>query len=324
MKRIIAGYTAAPADRTAAMLYYEKLVQVHEADGLEFAWAGPQTSAHLDDMLKLLPPTWTITLNDIPATYRACVQQPTFGLASPDEAGRAAAMNMLREIQAAIKALNDKAGRKVVLALEFHCAPGFDKRVVDGSAAALARSLAEAAAIDWDGCAVMLEHCDAFLAGQKPAKGFLHLHHEIEALKSVTGSPVGLSLNWGRSLIEVRKPERVIEHVKSAAASGLLKAYTFSGTAGVKNSYGEAWADSHLPFGATDAGIYSEPASMMSTAHVGPVLDYLDGCIFLAIKTNWQASRTDPTERAQSVIGNFHALSGAIKQRRGKPVKTSA
>jgi hypothetical protein len=314
VKQIIAGYTAAPADRTAAAEYYGALVQVSEADGLEFAWTGAQTAEQLDYVVRMLPAAWSITFNDIPTTWRACMSNPAFGLASSDESGRAAAMTMLREEIATIKAMNDRAGRKLVLAAEIHCAPGFDKRDVPGSADAFRRSLMDASQLDWDGCSVLVEHCDAFVAGQKPGKGFLPLDDEIAALASLDGAPIGLSLNWGRSLVELHDPARVQDHVTSASRSGLLRGFTFSGTAGTANVYGEAWADSHLPFAATRSGAYNEPASLMQVGHVAPLLDHLRDCEFVAIKTNWPAARTDPQERAASVVENFYTLQDAMRR----------
>lgn len=315
MKQIIAGYTAAPADPVAAAQYYEQLVAVSEADGLEFAWSGPQAPEQLDYVMRMLPASWSITFNDIPTTWRACVNNPAFGLASPDEAGRLAAVAMLREQIASIKTMNDRVGRKVVLAAEIHCAPGFDKRDFTASPEAFRRSLGEAAELDWDGASVLVEHCDAFVPGQKPAKGFLRLEDEIAAITSLEGSAIGLSLNWGRSLVELRDPARVIEHAVAASKSGRLRAFTFSGTAGVDNVYGEAWADSHLPFGTTRDGNFGEPASLMRALDLEPLLDYLTGCAFIAIKTNWPAARKDPKERAASVIENFHTLQEVLQRK---------
>jgi len=316
MKFIIAGYTAAPTDATAAATYYDKLLRIAPADGLEFAWSGPQTPTQLDPVLRQLPAGWSITLNDIPATYRACVNNPKFGLASPDDAGRAEALGMLREIVTAIKTMNDRVGRQVVLAVEIHSAPGFDQRVLMPDAGAFQRSLEEAATYDWGDCAVIVEHCDAFVAHQKPAKGFLSLTEEMRVLSRLAGSPIGLGLNWGRSMIELRDADRVIDHVIEASGSGLLKAFTFSGTAAIKNVYGDAWLDSHLPFADTIDPDFAEPASGMTMAHAAQVLDHVEHCSFLAIKTNWPAARTDPLERAASVEANFHALASVLRANR--------
>jgi hypothetical protein len=52
----------------------------------------------------------------------------------------------------------------------------------------------------------------------------------------------------------------------------------------------------------------------MRVAEVEPLLDYLGGCEFIAIKTNWPAARSDPKERATSVIENFYTLRDAMQR----------
>ncbi len=308
MKLIVAGYTAAPADAQAAALYYDRLFELATADGLEFAWGGPATASKLAPILARMPQDWVITINDIPAVWRACSENPLFGLASPDAQGRAAAVGMLRDIAKAVRTLNDLAGRRVVEAVEIHSAPGFDKRVLHPEGSALAAGLREAAAIEWDGCALVLEHCDAFSPRHKPAKGFLPLAEEIAVLQGLPGHPVTLGLNWGRSMIEVRDADRVLDHVRAGAASGVMSAMTFSGTAAQDNVFGEAYLDSHLPFADPLDATYAEPASGMTMARVAEALPLLPDLRFIAIKTNWPAARTDPAERAASVAANFDTL----------------
>ena len=315
MKLIITGYNAAPAEKAAAAAYYAKLLQIGSADGLGFAWNGPQTPAELADVLADLPKSWSITLNDIPATLREVTDNPSFGLASPDEPGRRAAVEMLRQIRASIKAMNDGLGRRVVLAVEIHSAPGSVHRIVTPNSSAFQRSLDEAAALDWDGAALLVEHCDAYIAGQKPAKGFLTLADEIGALSSLSGSPIGLSLNWGRSMIELRDPRRVIDHVTAASDAGLLRGLTFSGASEIANDYGDAWADIHLPFAATIDPAYREPTSGMTADHVTQVVPYIEDCLFLALKTNWPASRPEPLERAASIEANFMTMVAALRSK---------
>jgi Domain of unknown function (DUF4862) len=309
---IIAGYTAAPADPRDRLAYYEKLVSVPAAAGLEFGWTSAEAAAGLADVLDLLPPAWSVTLNDITGTFQASVSSPKSGLASPDEDGRAAAVAMAGELAGSVRAINDKQNRQAITAVEIHSAPGFGNRVLQPEAGAFARSLAEVASLDWDGAEVLVEHCDAFVPGQPPAKGFLSLEEEIEAL---AGGPIGLSLNWGRSAIELRDGDRVIEHVDAALASGLLRAVTFSGAGGAQTAYGAPWADSHLPFAdPLDVG-YAEPSSLMTCARVIEVLSRLeqwDGS-FIAVKTNWPRDRTDPAERAASVAANFETFTSLLK-----------
>jgi hypothetical protein len=316
VKVIIAGYTAAPADPADRLTYYEKLRGLPGADGLEFGWT-PATGADLGGALDLLPPDWSVTLNDITATFQASVSDPRSGLASPDAAGRTAAVAMAADLAAFVRTVNDRLGRRAVLAVEVHSAPGFAHRVLQPDPAAFTRSLAELASMNWDGAEVLVEHCDAFVPGQPPAKGFLDLDAEIAALASVDHSTLRLSLNWGRSVIEFRGYERVAEHIDAALASGLLRAVTFSGAASTPTHYGAAWADSHLPFADTDDHGYADPASLMTRDRVGEALARLgawDG-LFAAVKTNWPPGRTDPAERAASVAANFETLAGLIQER---------
>jgi hypothetical protein len=147
--------------------------------------------------------------------------------------------------------------------------------------------------------------------GQVPAKGFLTLEEELDVLSSLDDA-VGLSLNWGRSVIEGRDVDRAMEHVRVAASSGRLRAYTFSGAAAVATDYGPAWADSHHPFAETDPPGYGEPASLMTTEAMAPIVPYLDGCLFVAVKTNWPRQRTDPAERARAVRANFETVASAL------------
>jgi hypothetical protein len=309
---IIAGYTAAPADPRDRLAYYEKLASVPGAAGLEFGWTSAEAAAGLADVLDRLPLAWSVTLNDITGTFQASVTSPRSGLASPDEDGRAAAVAMASELAGSVRAINDRQGRRTITAVEIHSAPGFANRVLQPEAGAFARSLAEVAGLDWDGADVLVEHCDAFVPGQPPAKGFLRLEEEIAAL---AGGPIGLSLNWGRSAIELRDGDRVIEHVDAALASGLLRAVTFSGAGGAQTAYGAPWADSHLPFADPVDVTYAEPTSLMTCARVTEVLSRLeqwDGS-FIAVKTNWPRDRTDPAERAASVAANFDTFTGLLK-----------
>jgi Domain of unknown function (DUF4862) len=316
VKVIIAGYTAAPADPHDRLAYYEKLRALPGADGLEFGWT-PATDADLGGALDLLPPDWSVTLNDITATFQASVANPRSGLASPDPAGRTAAVAMAAGLAAFVRTVNDRLGRRAVLAVEVHSAPGFAQRVLQPDAAAFSQSLAELAGMNWDGAEVLVEHCDAFVPGQLPAKGFLDLDAEIAALASADDSALRLSLNWGRSAIEFRGYERVAEHIDAALASGLLRAITFSGAAATPTSYGAAWADSHLPFADTDDPAYADQTSLMTRDRVSEALARLETWegSFAAVKTNWPPGQTDPAERAASVAANFETLAGLIKER---------
>jgi len=319
---IIAGYTAAPASREDATIYYRRLASVGRAGGLEVAWKGGGASREEIAFIgSLIPASWVFTMNAIPSTFQAWAKDHRFGLASPDETGRLAAVAMAHEMLETIKAINDTAGRQLVMAVEVQSAPGFNERAYHPDPNALSRSLQHLGRLDWGGAAVMVEHCDAFVEGQAPQKGFLTLTQEIAVLRGLAGSPIGLSLNWGRSLIELRDPERVVEHTREASASGLLRGFTLSGTAGTDNAVGLAWADSHLAFADTLDTQYAEPASIMTIAYADASLRLMNDLLFLAVKTNWPGSRKDPSERAASVIGNFETVVDLI-DRTGNPTIT--
>jgi hypothetical protein len=310
MELIMAGYISAPLERAGARSYYEELVKIPAATGLELSWTGPETGAELYD---LIPDTWLVKLSLIGATMLACQENAAFGLASPDESGRAAAINLVREARDGVHAVNDRLGRRAAIAVELHSAPGFGSRQFVPEARAFGRSLEEVAGMDWDGSAVLVEHCDAFVAGQTPAKGFLSLDEELDVVSSLEGA-VGLSLNWGRSVIEGRDPDRAMQHVMRAASSGRLRAYTFSGAAGVATAYGAAWADAHHPFTETGEPGYGEPASLMTPELVEPILGYLDDCLFVAVKTSWPRERQDPAERVRAARANFNTAAAALNR----------
>src|SRR5438034_923832 len=89
------------------------------------------------------------------------------------------------------------------------CTGGWNPALAaEPQADAFRRSLDELRAWDWRGAALSVEHCDAFVPGQAPAKGFLALGAEIDAIRASHGAtPVGVAVNWGRSAIEARDPE---------------------------------------------------------------------------------------------------------------------
>jgi len=138
VKVIIAGYTAAPADPQSRDAYYAKLASVPGASGLEFGWTAT-TPPDLAGALGLLPAHWSVTLNDITATYQASVSSPRSGLASPDRDGRSAAVTLAGDLAASVRAINDRQGRRAVAAVEIHSAPGFANRVLQPDPAAFAR-----------------------------------------------------------------------------------------------------------------------------------------------------------------------------------------
>ena len=147
--------------------------------------------------------------------------------------------------------------------------------------------------------AVLVEHCDSFVSGREPAKGYLSLDAELDAVDGAraAGAPhVGVAINWGRSAIDGRSATTPTEHVRRTRERGLLAALMFSGAAAIETSYGAAWGDSHAP---TDA---VEPASLLTAAAIAGALAAAgEGLPILGLKVGESASYTAPSGKEISV-----------------------
>jgi hypothetical protein len=198
--------------------------------------------------LQQLPEHAQFVVTTIPGTMARLEADKSFGLASTSESGRRSALDFVEEALEAVKRLNHQMGKPSVVALELHAAP-----VAFGgaaTAAALEASLKEISCWDTDGARLVLEHCDALMPDHTPAKGFLALELEAQAVKKAvdaTGNPMGVVINWGRSVIEQRRPEAAQEHIAFLRSCDLLGGVVFSGCAEVDTRFGHAWADVHVP-----------------------------------------------------------------------------
>ncbi|MBC7692011.1 MAG: DUF4862 family protein [Methylotenera sp.] len=247
----IGAYAASPQARNphiwnpvAEGEYFRALGELKSVGGLELPFQG---ALHPHDpawLLEHFNPRWKAVLTPLPGTMERLRLDPTFGLASTSESGRRAALEFIRSAQTAVHQLNQKFGKKTVVAVQLHSAP--NQLRAKASLHSFVESLQEIQCWDWQGAELWIEHCDQFIAGQTPAKGFLGLDEEMTAVHQL-GSPFGISLNWGRSVLEVRSPEGALEHLDSVGSQGLLKALIFSGACETHPLYGN-WEDSHAPF----------------------------------------------------------------------------
>lgn len=248
----VGAYAAAPSlagwNPSAERRFLKSVVELDGVSGLEVPFTG---ALHKDDepwFLQHLPEQADFVVTTIPGTMARLGTDPGFGLASTSRAGRQAAIDFIRDALKASKRLNDRADRFAVAALEIHSAPCANGR--HASAAALADSLSEISQWEWNGAQIVLEHCDASVPGQAPSKGFLPLQEEAETVHRVvesTGRPIGIAINWGRSVIEQRNPDAALEHINFLRRDGLLGGFVLSGCASVETRYGAAWADVHVP-----------------------------------------------------------------------------
>jgi hypothetical protein len=238
-----------------------------EVDGLEHPLPpedGPGTDAAA--LAAWLPERWELLVTCIPTVMTRLGQDPAYGLASGDEDGRAAALADVRRALGLAVRLADLSGRKRVVAVEIHSAPG----PRGGSIDAFARSLDELARAERADAGLVVEHCDALVEGQVPAKGFFSLHDELTAVgRALGGAPdacLSVGLNWGRSAIEGRSVALPAEHAKAAAATDLLSTVVLSGATGAESAWGAPWADAHIPPHGADPALAASSASLL-----GPV-----------------------------------------------------
>jgi hypothetical protein len=252
--------------------------------GLEVPFAG---TLHKNDeswFLQHLPATAEYIVTTIPGTAARLQRDPTFGLASTSTAGRKAAVEFAGEALDAAHRLSAHAGGAAIRALELHAAPVAENG--RASVSALTDSLVEISSWDWQGVQIVLEHCDAFRPGRPPAKGYMALEAEMEAVSRAnerTGRSMTLAINWGRSVIEQRTPVAAVEQVSLLRQAGLLGGLVLSGCSDADTRFGPAWADVHVPpapptpesdtsgiFGSSDV---LEPASLMTAAHIRECLE---------------------------------------------------
>lgn len=267
---VVGAYAASPAhrdwDAAAEAEFYAGLAEQRAIGGIELPWMGgihPHDAAWLHTHF---PTRFGAVLTDIPHTMGRIGADPGYGLASRVDEGRRAALADADRMRTDIVRFNDAQSRRVVGVVELHTAP----RGEAGSGDALTSSLAEIVSWDWDGAHLVIEHCDAWRAGHAPEKGFADLQTELDAI-AASAAPIGVSLNWGRSVIEGRSADAAVSHARAAAERGLLRGFIASGVADVDTAFGPAWIDAHLPFALSPATPHGVAGSLMTAGAVADV-----------------------------------------------------
>ena len=270
MKYFIGAYAASPNhsgwDPELETVFYNGLKALPNVKGLEHPFLG-RLHQHDDNwFLANIDPGWDYVFTCIPGVMNALGQNPKFGIASEDEAGRAAALDFMQQACAAIGKLNTHLGRQAVRAIMIQTAPA--RHQAPSSKAALLASLKTMLQWDWQGAKIVIEHCDAYVESHVPSKGFLALSDELDILSAVNaGLPaeqqLGMVINWGRSVFETRAVDGARQHIHSAKAAGLLSGVMFSGVSDKESEFG-AWRDSHQPAQQSERVKHGEPGSWMS------------------------------------------------------------
>jgi hypothetical protein len=235
----VGSYPTAPPGSPELVPLAAELADEPLVAGFEVPWVGSERTGAAVRAAARIQPSWEFALTAIPWTMSTLGETPTVGLASPDDDGRALAVAEHTAMLEVARGVDDHLGRRVVVAVQVHSAPR------GGTSDALARSLEQLEAVAGD-TPILLEHADAPVPGRLAAKGFLSLEAEAAVLAD-RGPRFGIALNWARSAIELRDPDRVVEHVTAARATGRLRLLVFSGVSDRVTAYGPAWADAHLP-----------------------------------------------------------------------------
>ena len=288
---IVGAYAAVPADRPGQEAFYAHLpswvtgieIPYRAALDADPAWLAAQLRGRFDQSV----------VTAIPATMGRLAADPHVGLASPDAAGRAAALAFVREILAAVDALHADAGARLVRRLQVHSAPT-DHADRDAFARSLDALLPEVADA---GLELVVEHCDAGSGAGPGEKRFLDLADELAA---VADTPIRITVNWGRSVVETHDPDTPRRHVAALVAAGRLGGLMFSGAGPDATVYGPAWADAHLPL-APD-----EPTSWLTAARVAACVAAASGReTYRGIKI--QAPATASVAQRIAMIERVHA-----------------
>lgn len=236
---IVGAYAASsqlqPWNADVQRRFWAAMQELPSVRGLEL----PVSREGAEEVWKALPQDWDFVLTLLPATMQALARQPDFGLASRDSLGFQAALDLAEIARAGVARLNDLCGRQAVLAVHLHSAA----RRGAGDPQQLARGFEILLQRDWSGAALVLEHCDAFRPPQSASKGFLELEAELGVLSALG---LGMTLNWGRSVLETRRTEGALEHLARVRQESCLKGFMFSGMAVGDPLYGD-WQDSHAP-----------------------------------------------------------------------------
>jgi hypothetical protein len=270
MGYIVGAYAITPAALADEEALLAGLAAMPAVRGLELPFTGALHRSDEAWLFARLRPGWDYVVTLIPGTMGRLAGDRHFGLASADAAGRQAALAMARDAQAAVARLNQAAGRAAVIAVELHSAPSRGAAGGVGEGEAFARSLAEIASWDWGGARLVVEHCDAHRPGHPQHKGFLSLADELAAIASANATaraPIGVVVNWGRSVLETHEAGRAVAHVAAAAAAGALAGIMFSGTSGAETPYG-VWQDTHMPHAPAPGIAHAAPGSLMTEAEI--------------------------------------------------------
>lgn len=253
---LVGAYASAPDVRENQEAYYNLLGLQSWIDGAEIPFPGNLIDeAQRSWLACTLPKHWhDNSITAIPGTMRHLGNDAVFGLASNDEGGRKRALDFFETLRSALLDFAELRGSNDVSYIEIHSAP-----TGGCNAEAFRRSIDELLAHEWAGSKFLVEHCDRYVDGRKPEKGFLSIEDEIDVCAQLG---IGMTINWGRSSVEGRDALTPLKHVQKTVDANVLTGLMFSGAGPEATQYGYGWIDGHLPMS------QDEPTSLMGSSEI--------------------------------------------------------
>ncbi|WP_308797739.1 DUF4862 family protein [Agromyces silvae] len=300
---MVGAYAALPAHAPIDdhARYVRLVLELPGVDGLELPLMIDQATD--ERWLEWTPAGRPSAVTVIPAFAIRGRQDPGFGLASHREDGRAAAVELIRELHGTVRRWRDHGRELTVIAVP--SAPQMPD--LDAAERAFEASLREIRSWDWGPTRLVVEHCDARRAGREPEKGYLPLDREVNVIARTDDAPTecGLAVNWARSVIEHRDvggASRDIEQVHER-----LRGFILSGVSDHDTGYGPAWADAHTPVVPRRAS-----TSLLTTLLAREALSRLPrGLWYLAVKTAAKPDSLTMGERIALVTPAVELLAAA-------------
>lgn len=299
MKLYSSAYCVWPEDPNEHQAFNEALSACEWLAGVEL---GYRESIEWPDGID---PQTTTLVTGIPGATFFNAKNPTFGLASPDEPGLKAARDWAWHLCQDVGQLITNGHN--IRAVQIHSAPTefADKKV-------FRESLAELVTWDWKGVELWVEHCDAWVPGQKPNKGYLKIDDELEAVASVRDENpdvrLGFVVNWARSAIEGRDTQTPLDHIRRAADAGLLTHVGLSSCSGEETVFGEPWIDFHLPF----AGLsFSPNGSLLGREELTQAIDAA-GDVTFGLKVGLRPNDLPIAKRIDALTDMVHMVDQAV------------
>lgn len=266
----VSAYITAPTEPAAEDAFFYAVAGL-DLGGLEYALQ-PEGHRTLDpDWIDAhVPADRDLLLTLVPAMTVRRAEAPRYGLASGDAEHRALALADVARARDLARTLANRHGRRRVAGIEVHTSPG----PLLGTPDAFAQSLEQVLGWDLAGAELLVEHCDAHVPGQTPAKGFLGLDEELAVVQAFGLAPdrLGMVVNWGRSAIEGRSAATPVAHTRTVADAGLLRLLVLSGATDVETAWGPAWGDMHIPPHGDDPALRASSDSLLGPAEIAATL----------------------------------------------------